>query len=667
MSDVSLNPYGYGVVVAGRYYVPVLEDNQPYPSREKSVKIPVFTSSNSTCIRLARKTCVADPQNIRSSKVEYVELGEVNFTTPWRSGLDEVEVSMRCTENRRLIVRVSDPKTGVSTTSENLDGITGTMVELQEMPADAEAIKALMAQPREPKRPEDLTDADLDAMSDDELAALIAAEKAREEAAKAKRVIEADQQGRFFEALGLESDASVDDIRTRQVELAFRMRSNPDAVAAVNHAAEMAVEECNWRIDTPAVLQRVKAWRPAWDVLAGDITQFLHETVKYDVLMSNVVESAKESHPTDDPSSAVFMLAVRELESIALELKKSMAEWYCARAANERKHLIDQYNEVASKTPLETGAAARSTLSSLREGVLVWVSNALKLDPSGTEIAEFQQRVLKDIAELEDVPDFSEEHLSPVQSAPALHTINSIGTTLYGHSSYDASTDSYLATRYFVFFAIPLFPLGRYRVSYRPPNSYRFLGRVPLRKGDKWHIAITILVIVGLFVLLSLSNRSGGDSSASSYSSPSYPTSTSSPADVPYGGTPRNSSGYGQGSNTYRPTNAGVSALESEIDQARARLRRLESNLQQQQTTLESYKASIDMYGARIKRIERASSSGETVDQNEYESALRQHNNYVELYNVQLSTYQSDHADYEALLSRTNLKIDEYNRRIGGH
>jgi hypothetical protein len=252
-----------------------------------------------------------------------------------------------------------------------------------------------------------------------------------------------------------------------------------------------------------------------------------------------------------------------------------------------------------------------------------------------------------------------------VQSAPSLSTFNGLGTTLYGRSSYDKPTDSYLATLYFVLLWIPLFPLGRYRVRWVFPKSYSFLGKVPLRTGDKWHIAITALAIVGLIALLALSGSSSGDNRTSSYSSPSYPTSTSSPASVQYGGTPRNTIGYGQGSNPYRPTDAGVSALEAEIEQARARLRSYESGLRQQQSTLESYKASIDMYGARIKRIERASSSGEAVDQNEYESALRQHNYYVDLYNTQLSTYQSDHADYEALLGRTNLKIDEYNRRIG--
>jgi len=273
--------------------------------------------------------------------------------------------------------------------------------------------------------------------------------------------------------------------------------------------------------------------------------------------------------------------------------------------------------------------------------------------------------VQQDLAKLSEVPDFGSERLMPVKSAPSLSTINGMGTTLYGHSNYDERTNSYLATLYFVLLWIPLFPLGRYRVRYVPPRSYSFLGRVPLRKGDKWHIAITPLVIAGLFLLLALSGNSNGGSSVSSYSSPTYPTSTSSPTGTEYGGTPRTPIGHGQTSNPLLSPNAGTDALEAEIEQGKARLQSLESSLRQQQSTLESYKASIDMYGARIRRLENAANSGETVDRDEYESALRQHNYYVDLYNTQLVPYQSEYADYEALLSRTNLKIDEYNRRIG--
>lgn len=91
------------------------------------------------------------------------------------------------------------------------------------------------------------------------------------------------------------------------------------------------------------------------------------------------------------------------------------------------------------------------------------------------------------------------ERLTPISSAPTLHTINGIGTTMYGLTDYDPASGSYLSTYYFVFFAIPLFPIRRYRVI-PIDNGYRFLGKAPLRTFDKWHIAIFIGLVFLMFV-----------------------------------------------------------------------------------------------------------------------------------------------------------------------
>lgn len=86
----------------------------------------------------------------------------------------------------------------------------------------------------------------------------------------------------------------------------------------------------------------------------------------------------------------------------------------------------------------------------------------------------------------------------PVSKAPSLHTVNGIGFTLYGNS--DPKPDgSHMATYYFVFFAIPVFPIARYRVI--PINGgYRFLGKGKLRTFDKWHIGIS-LALIGWMIL----------------------------------------------------------------------------------------------------------------------------------------------------------------------
>ena len=70
-----------------------------------------------------------------------------------------------------------------------------------------------------------------------------------------------------------------------------------------------------------------------------------------------------------------------------------------------------------------------------------------------------------------------------------------LGATLYGCSDYDPKLRSYMATYYFIVAAIPVLPICRYRVI-RNGNSYRFLGKAPLRRGDKIHLRISIGIIL---------------------------------------------------------------------------------------------------------------------------------------------------------------------------
>jgi hypothetical protein len=89
--------------------------------------------------------------------------------------------------------------------------------------------------------------------------------------------------------------------------------------------------------------------------------------------------------------------------------------------------------------------------------------------------------------------------LSPVSSPPSLYTINGIGFTLYGSSDKDVLSGSHIATYYFTALFIPIFPISRYRVI-QNGDSYRFLGKAPLRNFDKWHLAISIGLIIAAFI-----------------------------------------------------------------------------------------------------------------------------------------------------------------------
>lgn len=84
-------------------------------------------------------------------------------------------------------------------------------------------------------------------------------------------------------------------------------------------------------------------------------------------------------------------------------------------------------------------------------------------------------------------------NLRTISSAPSLHTINGVGFSLYGNSDYDLPSKTYMATYYFVFFFIPIFPIRRYRVRSTGDGGYQFLGKASLRPFDKWHLAIAVL------------------------------------------------------------------------------------------------------------------------------------------------------------------------------
>ena len=91
--------------------------------------------------------------------------------------------------------------------------------------------------------------------------------------------------------------------------------------------------------------------------------------------------------------------------------------------------------------------------------------------------------------------------LGSVSSPPTLSTFNTIGFTLYGASDFDPETQSVVATYYFVILMLPLIPISRYRVI-QNGRSYRFLGKMPLRTLDKWHLGI-VLAAFALMVICS--------------------------------------------------------------------------------------------------------------------------------------------------------------------
>ena len=90
------------------------------------------------------------------------------------------------------------------------------------------------------------------------------------------------------------------------------------------------------------------------------------------------------------------------------------------------------------------------------------------------------------------------QHLgTPVTSAPSLFGINGCGFRLYGATDHDPQSKSHIATYYFTILFFPIFPITRYRVIANGSN-YRFIGKFPLRKFDKCHLAVSCF---GIFLI----------------------------------------------------------------------------------------------------------------------------------------------------------------------
>jgi tetratricopeptide (TPR) repeat protein len=91
--------------------------------------------------------------------------------------------------------------------------------------------------------------------------------------------------------------------------------------------------------------------------------------------------------------------------------------------------------------------------------------------------------------------------LEPLGKAPTMHTINGIGSMLYGN--YKPNADGvHIATLWFVFVFVPVFPLAAYVVRKADGNSWNFYAKAPLPPFARfWRlgvVAVTALVALAI-------------------------------------------------------------------------------------------------------------------------------------------------------------------------
>jgi tetratricopeptide (TPR) repeat protein len=107
--------------------------------------------------------------------------------------------------------------------------------------------------------------------------------------------------------------------------------------------------------------------------------------------------------------------------------------------------------------------------------------------------------------------------LEPLVKAPSLHTVNGIGTTLYGH--YKPGRDGiYIATLWFVFVFLPVFPIAAYVVRKGEGNLWHFFAKAPLPPFARiWRLGFVVVALAGIVVSAGLGAWTGHTARVSVY------------------------------------------------------------------------------------------------------------------------------------------------------
>ena len=229
--------------------------------------------------------------------------------------------------------------------------------------------------------------------------------------------------------------------------------------------------------------------------------------------------------------------------------------------------------------------------------------------------------------------------LKPIKKIPGLSTINGVGGKLYGSSGHDASTGSFATTYYFTFLYFPIFPLRRYRVI-QDGRSYRFLGRLPLRNFDKWHLGIACAIVV-LSIIYGMANSNNSASPRTTSAAATAPVGT----DAPSADSPR-------------------AALKSQIDDGRARMETLKVELEPVSDELKRLKGQIDELDTQIKALDDQKASGESLDVDDYNSKVNRYNDLIYRRKTLYTAHKASFDEYETLSKADDELVDKYNATL---
>jgi hypothetical protein len=278
------------------------------------------------------------------------------------------------------------------------------------------------------------------------------------------------------------------------------------------------------------------------------------------------------------------------------------------------------------------------------------------------------------------------EELKPISSAPSLTTINTLGFRLYGHSDYDPENKSFVATHYFVAMFLPLFPVGRYRVI-QTDKGYRFLGKLPLRKFDWWHLGIGFAVITIIVIILGYSpaqrsnQASHADRSTSSAGSASDASGdqTATPIEGPISApsvapasdasgdrkaTPIDSPTY-RASSSASDNQALLASIKSQIDDGRARISDLKTELEPVVDELTDLDRRIKPLGLELKSLDEQSKAGDSIDVDDFNSKVETYNALLAQRRALYNDHVGDLQTYQELEQQDSMLVDRYNALLG--
>ena len=277
----------------------------------------------------------------------------------------------------------------------------------------------------------------------------------------------------------------------------------------------------------------------------------------------------------------------------------------------------------------------------------------------GTDAVEHIREGLDKLRELARKERMYQE-LKPISSAPGLRTINTVGLRLYGHSDHDPETNSFATTHYFVALYLPIFPVGRYRVI-QDGSGYRFLGKLPFRKFDRWHLGIAIGAIIVMFLVLNYSPSQGSSYTAPADRSTSS-TATSSDTSSGLATTPiDNSTSAGSSDNEPR-----LASIKSQIDSGRARIADLKLELDPVIDELTSLKNRMEPLDSELKSLDVQRKAGESIDIDAFNSKVETYNSLVARRRALFNAHSADLEAYQELEKKDAALVDQYNALLKG-